>query len=471
MNRLLLRKEWLALARDGRLRVLACALLALFIAVFVVSDQEQRQAQQEKQQAEAAARAQWDTQGDKHPHRGAHFGLYVFAPDSPLASFDPGVSRHLGQALWLEPHKRNMVRYSEAADDPVSGRFNEFTPAFVLTAILPLLIVAVVFGAVAQERENGTLRMLRALAMHEQHFVWSKFLVLFGTVSAVVIAVFGIALLPSTFAHGGVGMLLRGAMLCAAFLLYCAVFIALGLTVSAFARNSRKAFVVLAALWLVFVFIVPRAGAAITAEVVALPSADQFWRAIRRDYEHGLPGEGSLAERSKRFDAALLRKYSVQRLEDLPVGGYALRRLHRDAYADKVHALHFDDLWRRYREQETVLRGTALFSPAVAMRLISMKLAGTDLAHRQHFEDAAEVYRRDVNTHIDEWDVAHSHGLRSFDDKYGSNAVWQSIEPFRYRIPSPAFALRLVLPELTILLGWLLLSALLLVVAGRRMKT
>lgn len=471
MNPLLLRKEWLALARDGRVPVLACALLALCIAVFMLSDQERRQAQQEKQQAEIAARAQWDAQGEKHPHRGAHFGLYVFAPDSPLASFDPGVSRHLGQALWLEPHKRNMVRFSEAADDPVSGRFGEFTPAFVLTAILPLLIVAIVFGAIAQERESGTLRMLRTLATHEQHFVWSKFAVLFAAISIVVIAVFGIVLLPAALKLGSAGMLERGAMLCVAILLYSAVFIALGLAVSAFARNSRKAFVILAALWLVFVFIVPRGGASIAAEAAALPSPEQFWRAIRHDYEHGLPGEGSLSERSKRFDAALLREYGVQRLEDLPVGGYALRRLYRDAYADKVHALHFDDLWQRYRKQEAALRGAALFSPTIAMRLISMKLAGTDLAHRQHFEDAAEAYRRGFNTRIDEWDAANSRGMRSFEDKYGSDAVWQSIQPFQYQMPSPVFALRLALPELAILLGWLLLSILLLVVAARRMKT
>lgn len=470
MNGLLLRKELLALMRDGRAMVLGLAVVALFAAVYGASHLEVQQARQDKQQAEAAARTQWDTQGDKHPHRGAHFGLYVFAPESALAAFDPGIGRHLGQALWLEPHKRNMQRFSAALDDPVSGRFGEFTPAFVLTVVLPLLLIALVFNAITQERESGTLRMLRGLTLREQRFVWSKFVAMMAAASLLILAVFAVVLWPAARQDGS-GALLRGSLLGAAFVVYCAIYIAFGLTVSALARSSRQALALLVAAWIVFVFVVPRVGAAAAAAAVPLPSAEQFWSAIRHDIQHGLPGDDDLATRGRRYDEHLLRQYGVARLEDLPVGAYALRRLQRDAYADKVHALHFDALWQRYAEQEAVLRMAAAFSPVVAMRLLSMKLAGTDLAHRRHFEDAAERYRRYVNTRIDEWDAANSRGLRSFEDKYGNDGVWQSIERFSYRAPASGFALRAALPEILILLAWVLAAAGLLALAGRRLRT
>lgn len=470
MMPLLIRKEWLALARDGRIVVLTLAVVALFAAVFAVAHGDLRKAQQEKHYAETAARAQWDTQGGKHPHRGAHFGLYVFAPASPLASFDPGVGRHLGQTLWLEPHKRNMLRFSEAADDPASSRFGEFTPAFVLTVIYPLLLVAVVFSAVTQERESGTLRMLRGLTMHEQRFMWGKFLAILAASAAMVVLAFSVVLISAMWQPDGTDTLLRSMLLCLAFLIYASVFIALGLSVSALCRSSRQALVILAAIWIAFAFIVPRGAAAIAAQTVALPTTEQFWSAIRRDYEQGLPGDGDLATRSKRFDDALMRKYRVQRLEDLPVGAYAIRRLHRDAYADKVHSIHFNDLWERLAQQEADLRRTALLSPAMAMQLLSMKLSGTDLAHRRHFEEAAETYRRYVNTHIDTWDVANSTGLRSFDDKYGNDDLWQSIARFTYRPPSASAALYSALPELGILSGWVLLALVLLAGSARRLR-
>lgn len=470
MMRLLVRKEWLALARDGRIVALALAAIALFVAVFVARHGELRQAQQDRRYAEEATRAQWDTQGEKHPHRGAHFGLYVFAPASPLASFDPGVGRYLGQALWLEPHKRNMPRFSQTGDDPVSSRFGEFTPAFVLTVIYPLLLVAAVFSAVTQERESGTLRMLRSLAMHEQRFMWGKFFALLAAAAAIAVPAFGTVVIFAAWDAFTADTLLRGMLLCLTFLTYSAVFIALGLAVSAQCRSSRQAFVILAALWIAFVFIVPRAGAAAARQAAALPSPEQFWSAIRRDYEQGLPGDGDLAARSKRFDEALLRKHGVQRLEDLPVGAYAVRRLHRDAYADKVHAIHFNDLWGRFAQQEAALRRAALLSPAVAMQLLSMKLSGTDLAHRRHFEEAAEAYRRTINTRIDEWDAANSRGLRSFDDRYGDDGLWQSINRFTYRPPTAETALDSALPEIAILTGWLLLALLLLAMAARSVR-
>lgn len=469
-DRAMLRKELLALVRDRRTLLLAGVFALLFLAVFSTARSERDAAAARRAQAESQTRQQWDQQGDRHPHRGAHFGLYVFAPVSVLASFDPGLSRYLGEALWLEPHRRNILRFSSAESDVVSLRLGELSPAYLFAGVLPLLIFGLTFNAVTQERESGTLRMSFGAGMRRRDFILSKMLALALLPTVAVVAGFGLVLGLAAQGSHQAGAVPRALFLMGAVLAYALMLTALGLGVSAWSRTSQQALAVLVALWIVFTFVVPRGAAALAGTLLPLPSAEQFWTDIKRDYENGLPGDGSLAERGKRFDAALLKRYGVARLEDLPVGGYAVRRLERDAYADKVHALHFDRLWQRYAEQETLMLAAGALSPTVALRLASMKFAGTDIAHRKHFEDAAERYRRYVNTAIDQWDIAHTRGLRSFEDKYADNALWQSIARFDYRPPSAGAALRMAAGPLLLLAAWLALALALTCIAARGVK-
>ena len=109
-------------------------------------------------------------------------------------------------------------------------------------------------------------------------------------------------------------------------------------------------------------------------------------------------------------------------------------------------------------------------SPVIAMRLVSMKLSGTDLQHRKAFEDAAEQYRRYFNTHIDRWDERNSIGLRSFDDRYGNDALWQSVRQFHYRPQGAVEALRSALPELGILGCWAAATLLVLAAVARKVR-
>lgn len=466
----LFHKELRALARDRRTILLVMVFALLFVAVFVNARSELADASQRKAQAEAETRQQWDRQGDRHPHRGAHFGLYVFAPVSVLASFDPGVTRHLGEALWLEPHRRNILRFSDSESDVVSQRLGELSPVYLFTTVLPLLIFALTFNAMTQERESGTLRMSLGAGIRPFDLSSSKLLA-HGAIPLLAVLA-GFAIVFALIAHdpSAADASRRVFYLMGAVLLYALTLTLVALAVSAFCKTSQQALTILLLLWIVFALIVPRGAAAIARLAVPLPTAEQFWGEIKRDYEQGLPGDGSLAERGQRFDAMLLEKYRVSRMEDVPVGAYALRRLERDAYADKVHAIHFDRLWERYARQESIMSAAGAFSPTVALRLASMKLAGTDIRHRQHFEDAAEKYRQHVNTMIDRWDAANTRGLRSFEEKYADNALWRSVPRFEYQ-PLPArSALGFASQELWTLAGWAIAAIAVFLASTRKVR-
>lgn len=451
MSAAIVMKETRTLLRDGRLWGLGLALALLLLAMLATAGQRRQAAEQERHETEIAARAQWNDQGDKNPHRAAHFGLYAFKPQSALAAVDPGLDAQTGQALWLEPHKRNLALFAPAADAAPSLGLGDTGPAFVLLALVPLLIVVLGHGAVTQERESGTLRMLQACGARTGTLVTAKWLGLCVGVGLVLLPALALGAWWTVDSHGWGA----AAVLAVALLLYFAIWAALAVLVSTLTRQSRTALLVLLALWVAAVFVVPRFGAAVVERLVPLPTGDAFWQAIHRDIDQGLPGDGSAKQRMAAFDAKLLADHGVERLQDLPFGANATRRLFRDAYATKVHALHFDRLWQAQRDQQTRLRWLTALSPYALMRSTSSALAGTDLAHRQHFEDAAEQYRQRFTTLLDEWDAQATRGVTSADSRHGSEALWRSMPPWTYEPPGVGFALSQSWPDLLMLALWL----------------
>ncbi len=446
----LVMKELRGLLRDGRLWGLGVALALLFAAMLTVAQQRRDASEQERLAVAAASRAQWDDQGDKHPHRGAHFGLYAFKPVSPLAAVDPGIDAHTGQALWLEPHKRNMAMYTPAADAPPSLGIGELTPAFVLTALVPLLIAVLGHGAVTQERESGTLRMLHACGLRARPALFGKWI---GLCAAVSLVLMPALLLGAWLIVDRQGIAATG-VLAVTLLIYLATWAALAVAISAHCQTSRTALLALIGLWIAAVFLIPRLSAAAVERWSPLPGGQTFWSTIARDIDQGLPGDGDARERLQAFEASLLAQHGVSRLEDLPIGANASRRLFRDAYAARVHAMHFAALWDAQRDQQTLLRGLGAISPFPAMRAIGSALAGTDLAHRRHFEEAAEHYRQRFTTLMDEWDRDATRGITSFESRHAGAAQWRAMPAWWYAPPDWLFALGVALPDLAVLAAW-----------------
>lgn len=449
------RQEFRALLRDGRLLALGLALGALFAAALAVASQERARAERERVAVEAAARHQWDHQGARNPHRAAHFGLYAFKPRTVLSVLDPGVDAQAGQALWLEPHKRNMASLVPAADAPPSLGLDAFTPAFVLSALVPLLIVAVGHATVTREREGGTLRMLHASGVRGWVLLCGKWL---GLLAALAVAL-GPPLVLGACAVLGIGHAAAAWPVALALMGCYAVWTGATVLVSAHCASSRVAMWVGAAVWLAGVFVVPRLAASAVQHAVPLPTGAEFWSAIQRDIEHGLPGDGTAARRMQEFDARLLSDHGVDRLAQLPFGANAKRRLFRDAYAAKVHALHFGRLWDRQERQQRMLRWMGVATPHIAVRGLIGSFAGTDLAHRRHFEEVAEAYRQRFTTAMDEWDLAATRGVTSFESRYAGNAQWQAIPAWRYDPPAAGFAGRAAAADAGALAGWALVIA------------
>jgi ABC-2 type transport system permease protein len=465
------RKEATEVARDGRFRWLAAAVLVLLVGALVTGWQEVRSTRRAVAAARAAEDAVWLDQGAKNPHSAAHFGRYAFKPKPALAYVDPGVDSYLGVAVWLEAHWQDPFQLRPAEDRTAVHRFGELTAAWALQYAAPLLIVLVAFAAFAGERDRGTLQQLASLGVPPPELALGKALGLAAALAAVLVpaAALGAAVLLFGFPGAGAGdTARRGLVLAGGYLVYFAAVLGVALAVSARARTARTALIVLLAFWIASGLLVPRLAADLAERLHPSPTPHAFYAAIDRAHEEGVDGQGPPDERRAALEGRVLAEYGVGSLEELPVNFAGISLQASEEHANLIFDRQFGELWRTYERQEAVHRWAALASPLLAVRALSMTLAGTDFGHHRHFADAAERHRRVLVEYLND-DMAQNAG----DQDYGYLAgpeLWAGAPTFTYRAPGLDWALDRSAGSAAALAAWLVVAGLAAVLAARRLR-
>jgi ABC-2 type transport system permease protein len=423
------RTEFRVALRDGRVRWAIAALLGLLLVTGADGWRERVEFQTEQAWAQRLVREQWLGQRPKDPHAAAHFGTYVFQPISELAFLDPGVLDHVGTAGFLEAHRRNEFRYRPAAEAPSAPWFGPLTPAAVLQQLVPLLVILLTYTALAAERESGMLGQLRSQGVPMGVIAVGKILGLTAILALVLGPSLALGLawlgwhltapeLAATLPRLGVLVLVYGT--------YYLTVLGVATAVSTRSRSAQGALVVLLGFWLVNGFLAPRLAAEAARRLAPVDSPAVFAReleAAAASHEEGSRGLGARGlqaaedESNRRFDAL---------------------------YARWEHDLE---------RQERRLQLTTLLAPGLAVRLVSMGLAGTDHAHHRHFATAAEHYRR---TLVGTMNQEFVRSLLAFGARPGDAATWATVADFTYRPPGVAWVLRHSAWALGLLASWCL---------------
>lgn len=448
----IIRKELREIRRQPGAMAMAALVTVLLGVTVLTGVPSHRATERWKADATGEVRRQWLTQGARHPHSAAHYGIIAFRPLEGTALIEPGVSAFVGQMLPLETHQRAFPTYAPSEDSTSASRLGTLSPALLSLVLGPLVIVLVGYGAVTRERESGSLSMLLASGVSPRTLVAGK-------MAAVAMAAAGLMALKTGLDALGVsladtamplGRLLGVELVHAAYLL---VWVALSVGVSARARSSQTALAILLTLWVANSFVLPRAAASVGRLVVQEPSLDAFRAAIQHDITYRPDGTPWVNDWSSRLVSETLEKYGVQRIEELPVGYAGIMLKGSDAHYEAVFEKHFTALHQLHRRQEVWHHVLSLAGPMIAARSLGQAFAGTDLTHVQHFSDAAERYRRlfveATNDAIEKGTTGSGWALR-LDQEY-----WESIPSFRYEAPPMSWALRQHVVGIFVLVVWL----------------
>lgn len=461
-------EEWRLMRRD-RVAMLGLALLLLLsaIAAFTAWDQR-RGAAEQRERHQAQVDHEFDAQPDRHPHRMVHYGHFVFRPLSPLAAFDAGIDPFTGHTLFLEGHRQNGANFGDVRESSLLLRFGQLTPAFVLQVLAPLLLVFIGHAVAARERESGTLRVLMAQGLRPGQLVAGKLQALLAVAALMLLpALLTLAAIAlTTSASGGLALALG-----LGYTAWLALW-ALGVVVvSTLAKRGRDALMALLAVWTVSVVLLPRLAPELVTVSLALPTRFETAIAVSRDLAAMGDSHNPDDPYFNEFRRKTLAKYSVTRVEDLPVNYKGVLGMEGERLTSELFDRYANASFALQEQQLARMQAFSLLSPVIALRGLSMGAAGTDLPAYRRFMQQAEKHRFEL---IQALNRMQAEKLTLANDRGSESRIskdhWLGLAEFHFNAEAAGDTLKRTLPMAAVLLCWLAALAGVLAFATRRLQ-
>ncbi len=453
MSRAIVSKDLMLFGREALVRGLLIATLALVIVSVLTGLQRERVFEKEKTAALETDLAVWMNQGDRNPHSAAHFSRYAFRPASPLAIVDPGTTDFAGLAIWMEAHYQDPAAFRRAEDGGELSRYAQLTPAFLVLTVGPLVVFLMLFGSIAGEREDGTLRQLLASGVDVSSFFKGKLVAGLRLTLVAYTLVFLPAAAVSVIAspaQASADTLLRLVLLYLAYGVFLSTCVAIAIGVSALFKSRQSAFLALTSVWVLIAIVVPSLASDLGSTLYPQPDA--------REASSRLSAASNIfytdPDTRVNVEKEVLERYGVETVDDLPIeyGAYTLQ------VSEELSEPEFDRFYasldERYAAQEGVARWFSLLTPAIAAGSLSRGIAGTDRAHQRDFAQAAEAHRREMIELLNE-DFMYNAGDAGYG--YTGNAdLWSQFEDLDYDVPPIGKLAGAYLVDGLLLLAWLI---------------
>jgi ABC-2 type transport system permease protein len=470
----LIAADELRLMRRNRVAVTAVVLLVLLTLVAVLTSwTHQRGIAELRARHQTAAEQAFDAQPDRHPHRVVHYGHFIFRPLGPLAAFDPGVDAFTGSSMFLEGHRQNTANFGDVRQSSLLVRFGQLTPAFVLQIVAPLLLIFLGYGAVARERERGTLRVLMLQGASRAQLVGGKLSAL-GLVALLVSvpAMIGFVLI----ARQPGALALPMAAVALGYAAYLALWVVGIVLVSARVRRSRDSLLILFGVWAVAAILLPRVAPDAARAAVPLRDRLQTDVAIARDLRELGDSHDPDDPHFAAFKQSVLDRYGVERVEDLPVNYKGLLALEGERLTAQLFDRYAGESYAAQARQHDIVASVGLLSPTIAVRDLSMAAAGTDFQGHRRFLEQAERYRYALVQRLNQ---LQAEGVSYADDTASDPGAdrrkrieasnWQRMPNFSHQAPDATALASRALPGLAVVLAWLAAAGVLLWRATRRL--
>lgn len=452
-------------------RVLWLALALLLLAGASVASGAARlsmQAQERQAVSEEEARL-WDSQGTIDPHAAAHVGRAIPAPVRPLAALDPGLTDFLGTSVFIEGHAQNPARHRATEAGTALSRFDGFSAAWALQVVAPLLIILAGFAMLSGDVARETLRQELGTGASAGVLIGGRLIALATTSLLLVLAMLVFSLPGMAGLHGGMADLAALFAMAAAYAVYLLVFCALTVGVSALASSARTSLVILLGFWVVSTLLVPRVAPAVAESLHPTPSAPSFRATVTEEAENGVDGHDPADQRLDALRAALMARYQVEKVDDLPVNFRGVALEFAEANSTQTYNRHFDRLHASYQQQDATQRLFAALSPTLALQSWSRAFARTDFSAHLAFLRGVEDYRYRLIQALNQ-DVKRHKAPQGGKHVADIATITRSV-PYRPQQQRLADIFVAQAVSFAILLAWVLLACGVVVVSARRLGT
>jgi len=362
---------------------------------------------------------------------------HAVLPPAPLAAFAVGQSDLYPSYVPVSTQSREVLLAREEIENPLHLLAGRFDFAFVIVFLYPLLILALGYNLLSQEREEGTLALLLSQPVRLGTVVAGKVLARFVPVVglAILLGLIGALAGGRLGEPGGGRAFLLWALVAVA---YGAFWFAVAVAVDGLGRGSATSAVALAAIWLLLVIVVPSFLNNLAASIHPVPSRAEMIGATR-EAARRVSAEGSAVLARYYEDHPELAPRGAADLEDFATRAYAVQE-RVEARIRPVRA-RFETQMARQRELVAPLR---FLSPALLAQEAIDDAAGTGEPRYRHFLSQVDAYHAAWRGYF---------GRRIYRQEQLSEADFRTLPAWRYREEPAARAGRRIVVSLLGLLG------------------
>ena len=231
--------------------------------------------------------------------------------------------------------------------------------------------------------------------------------------------------------------------------------------------RPRDALAILMGLWMITIILLPRALPEAASAQNQLATKIETEIALHRDLLKIGDSHDPDDPYFNDFRDEVLDRYGVRTVEELPVQYAGLVAIEGERLTTQIYADAAQRQAAREREQNAFVHTFSVLSPLIAIRQLSMTLAGSDPAAHQDFLDQSEAFRYEFVQRLNRMQAELLPEIGGEDPRI-SAAYWQEVPRFSYSPFNPlADGTRITWP-LLVLAGWLAALCVLALFAARR---
>lgn len=312
----------------------------------------------------------------------------VVLPPAPLALTSVGQSDLFPSHATVSTALGDPFLRTPTLENPLHLMAGRFDLAFVVVFLLPLLVLAVGYGMLSQEREDGTLPLVLTQPLPVGALVVGKLLARGVLVGGGVMGLTFVGLLVAGVAPTASGAVGSFLLWCAVVLAYTTFWLLLAALVNLLRRSSAENAMILATAWLFLAILVPSALNVAATLLYPVPSRAEM-----------IGAERGASQEAQAEGAQILAAYYEEHPElagDAPdLENFAARSWAVQEEVDRRVApirAQYDLQADRQRE---LIRRLRFLSPALVTQEALMEIAGTgDFRYRTFRASASEYHGR-----------------------------------------------------------------------------
>lgn len=313
---------------------------------------------------------------------------YAAMPPAPLAALSIGQSDLLPYYFKISTRSQQTFTAADEIENPTNLLAGRFDTAFVVIYLLPLLILALSYNFLSGEREAGTLQMLMAQPINLRNVVVGKIALRFAVVTSLTL---GFSLVFFWLGGGSLfaaGAPLRALLWAAAVVVYISFWFALAIAVNAFNWKSATNAVALAAVWLLFVILIPSLTGVLVTSAYPVPSRVEMIGAMR-------DASSEATMRGSQLLARYMEDHPEMAQGEVDPADAAARTYAVQEEVDRQIAPVLARYDEQLQKQQSLVNGLRFLSPAIVMQETLNDVSGTGNARYKHFLGQVKSYHAD----------------------------------------------------------------------------